>query len=854
MLESAVVVRSHLRMSLLLLVTFLGLGTASQPAFAQITVSGIADKQVYSDTATLTVVTQAGHSFSATLNGTPVPAGATVKVTRMDYYDLWAWRTNLSAPFDVTNVLVRFIVLASDRGTPERGLMKWTPYPHILSTSAEFAGARLHVMTPRSYPLGLPIPVIARVDDGQGRERRCNGEVTAPGFAGHRVAIIRGVGSGFLPAATNAGPLDYNAQLHSLEAPRQINIDPNTVWTSVSGVLEASTSWPEHSRIHLTGHFAVPAGRLLTIGAGTIVKLNPLVNITNSGTLLIDGTPERPVVFTAGNIVWPEKNAGAWGGFLLRGSSAQLVANGTIFAGGGGAPDFDFSPSASHKSEQAVFLVHSGGKLSLTNCAIINTAGQVHNGHASELVYDHCLAQRAVTGGECSGNGTVIINHSAFIDFPGDDRPVDAAAVDGDYDGLYFTEGTHVLLNSLVGFCLDDALDSGSGGAGTMWVSNCWVESALHEAHAWSGEGRQCWTYDTVLMNCGQGLENGYSMGSDTPLCHAERMLSTANSVGIRVGDNYDWSYLGFLKVTNSLVLYNYRDLFMKTWNAANGSSWDTNSWMDRVEQCHFGTNFLSTTDPRFPSNLPWNPAEDGWRLAHWMSAPPDAPVGIGLALRTNRLGLEQITNGVPVRLSSFATNVVAVDYSVTGMSGQVAGGTLTFAPGETVKNIPPYRPATNDQVLQVLLKNPVGGEVTSLAQVWFSGNSGTDDDLDLDGMLDGWEAANGLVIGEKDAGLDPDGDAFTNLQEFLAGTDPHDGSSYLKIESVQPPDGNDGAAVLTFNAVAGKSYTVWFADTLPANPWNNLTNVPAQSESALVTVQDSQATGTRRYYRLQIR
>ena len=102
---------------------------------------------------------------------------------------------------------------------------------------------------------------------------------------------------------------------------------------------------------------------------------------------------------------------------------------------------------------------------------------------------------------------------------------------------------------------MDDALDSGSGGAGTMSVSNCWIESSLHEANAWSGQGRQCWTYDTVLMNCGQGFETGWSTGNGSPLCNAERMLSTANSVGMRIGDNYDWNYTGSLNVTNSLVL-----------------------------------------------------------------------------------------------------------------------------------------------------------------------------------------------------------------------------------------------------------------------------------------------------------
>ena len=703
----------------------LALLTMSLSVSAQISITGVADKSTYTPTAAFTVVTQAGYSYAATLNSSPVPVGAAVTVARMDYYDLQAGRTNLSAPFDVTNLLVRFIVIASDRGAPEKGLIKWTPYPRIYATAAEFAGAQLHIMTPQNYPQGLPIPVIARVDDGQDRERRSHGEVKAAGFEGYGVQIIRGVGSGFLPAATAGGAINYNAALYSIQAPRQINIDTNTAWTSVSGILAASTNWPENSRIFLSGNFTVPSGFSLTIGAGTIVKLNPLVNFTNSGVLTINGTTDRPVVFTATNVVWPENNAGAWGGFLIRGSSAQVVANGTIFAGGGGGTGFDFKPGSSHKTAQAVLLIHSGAKVSLTNCAIINTAGQVHNGYASDITYDHCLAQRAITGGECAGGGTVTFNHSAFIEFPADNGIVDATIADADYDALYFTEGTHILLDTLVGFSMDDALDSGSGGAGTMLVSNCWIESSLHEANAWSGEGRQCWTYDSVLMNCGQGFECGWSTGDGSPICNAERILSTANSVGMRIGDNYDWNYTGYLNVTNSMVLNNYRDLFIKTWNAVK-TGWDTNSWVDRAAQCHFGMNLITTTDPRFPSNLPYDPASHGAQLAHWMTAPPNAPVGIGLAVRTNRFALAQITNGVPVRLSSFTTNFVSVDYALIGTNGTVASGTLQFAPGETLKNIPPFWPATNDPVLEVTLKNPVRGEITSVAQAWFLNSATT--------------------------------------------------------------------------------------------------------------------------------
>jgi hypothetical protein len=45
--------------------------------------------------------------------------------------------------------------------------------------------------------------------------------------------------------------------------------------------------------------------------------------------------------------------------------------------------------------------------------------------------------------------------------------------------------------------------------------------------------------------------------------------------------------------------------------------------------------------------------------------------------------------------------------------------------------------------------------------------------DTDTDLMCDGWEASHGLIVGTNDASGQADGDGFTNLQEFQAGTDP---------------------------------------------------------------------------------
>ena len=59
--------------------------------------------------------------------------------------------------------------------------------------------------------------------------------------------------------------------------------------------------------------------------------------------------------------------------------------------------------------------------------------------------------------------------------------------------------------------------------------------------------------------------------------------------------------------------------------------------------------------------------------------------------------------------------------------------------------------------------------------------------DADLDGMPDDYEIAHGLNPDDAgDASLDSDGDGLNNLQEFLAGTDPNDSRSTLRITLIE--------------------------------------------------------------------
>lgn len=78
-------------------------------------------------------------------------------------------------------------------------------------------------------------------------------------------------------------------------------------------------------------------------------------------------------------------------------------------------------------------------------------------------------------------------------------------------------------------------------------------------------------------------------------------------------------------------------------------------------------------------------------------------------------------------------------------------------------------------------------------------------DDTDSDGLPDDWELEylKGLAEGATD---DPDGDGATHWMEYLAGTDPRDPSSVLKVTKEGPAG---GPVVLSFPIVAGRSYRV---------------------------------------------
>ena len=98
------------------LVTVVTLITVLVSASAQtpFNVTGILDKTVYNDSVTLNVVTEPGYTYALYLNGTNMAAGGAYTIRHPDFYQVQAFRTNVSTGAAVTNRYFRIIVM--DKG------------------------------------------------------------------------------------------------------------------------------------------------------------------------------------------------------------------------------------------------------------------------------------------------------------------------------------------------------------------------------------------------------------------------------------------------------------------------------------------------------------------------------------------------------------------------------------------------------------------------------------------------------------------------------------------------------------------------------------------------------------------
>jgi len=219
---------------------------------------------------------------------------------------------------------------------------------------------------------------------------------------------------------------------------------------------------------------------------------------------------------------------------------------------------------------------------------MLDNIGQIFYPQNATLRLESILVQRAKTSGQLNQTRATIRN-SIFTDFP-DDTQIYA---DEDNDALYINDSDALIDHCLFMFAKDDGLDSGGDEGGTIRVSDSRFEACFHEGAALSSKNNveKLHTFtNCIFSNCGQGIELGFSSINHRVVVDNCKFLN--NAIGIRYGDNYEWSVVGgTMEIKNSQSLQNTKDV----WNMVRMH------WQPKIENLQFENTQVSSFVEQYP-------------------------------------------------------------------------------------------------------------------------------------------------------------------------------------------------------------------------------------------------------------
>ena len=173
-------------------------------------------------------------------------------------------------------------------------------------------------------------------------------------------------------------------------------------------------------------------------------------------------------------------------------------------------------------------------------------------------------------------------------------------------------------------------------------------------------------------------------------------------------------------------------------------------------------------------------------------------------------------------------------------VSGAVAFAAMNF-PGETVTQRIQRVLANVDVISGLTGKVRTGGRLNLQRIV----------DTDANGLPDWWELQYFGHLTGTDPNADPDHDGMSNLAEWLAGTNPTNASSCLRLMAL--PSGNTNVFVVNWPSVAGKYYRLERATNLQTG-FNSVvqTNIAATAPTNTET-DTAVLPGNTRFYRVGV-
>ena len=189
------------------------------------------------------------------------------------------------------------------------------------------------------------------------------------------------------------------------------------------------------------------------------------------------------------------------------------------------------------------------------------------------------------------------------------------------------------------------------------------------------------------------------------------------------------------------------------------------------------------------------------------------------------------------------------LDASITGFSGAASLGTLTVpipvnAPSTAAYAIHFDHASGSPNGLASFPKQTLTGLITLSDRSASSYN---------DAIPDSWRLRYFGTVSNllSQASADADGDGANNWDEYLAGTDPTDPKSCLRLSNIQAQGPQNPGSVVRWPSVAGKQYVIESSATLFAPNW-----IPLSTNSgsgADLIFQDNSAAANATFYRVRL-